>query len=136
MDINAVFTGLANGADTIAGLNCFAYAPDAVPPPAFFPFDVDIDFDKAFARGMDALIVRCRLLVSHADDRSGQKALKEYLAGSGSKSIKQALEADRTLGGACHDIHVQRATGYGLYEHALNQFFGAEFTALVIGSGV
>lgn len=136
MDVDAVFQGLATQAAAITGLNTFGFAPDSVPVPAFFPVDLDIDFDQAFAHGMDDWIVTCRLLVSEADDRSGQKELKDFLKASGSKSIKAALEATpRNLGGACDDLHVKRAHGYGRYEHAGNHFYGATFVVRVIGVG-
>ena len=81
---------------------------------------------------MDQYIVRCRLLVSHADDKAGQAALRDYLKASGPQSIKAALEAaPRNLGGACDDLNVQRASGYGMYEHNGNHYYGAEFTVLI-----
>lgn len=136
MDVSAVFAGLAARAATITGLRCFDYAPDSVSEPCFFPVDVDIDYDQAFAGGMDQYTVRCRVLVSRADDRAGQAALKDYLKTSGSKSVKAALEAaPRDLGGACDDLNVQRASGYGLYEVAGTHYYGAEFTVLIIGAG-
>jgi hypothetical protein len=136
VDVAAVFTGLANKAATITGLRCFDFTPDSIPEPCFYVHDVDIDYDVAFSGGMDQFIVKCRLLVSHADDRAGQKSLKDYLRAAGPKSVKAALEASpRTLGGACDDLNVQSASGYGLYEHAGTHYYGAEFTVLVIGPG-
>ena len=52
-------------------------APDDL---AVFPVDVDIDYDQAFGGGMDQFTVRCRLLVSHADDRTGQAVAQLNLA--------------------------------------------------------
>jgi hypothetical protein len=134
MDVSAVFTGLAERAATISGLRCFPYLPDSIPEPAFFPADVEIDYDQAYAGGMDQYTVRCRLLVSRADDRAGQGALNAYLAATGPKSVKAALEtAPRTLGGACDDLTVQRAAGYAIYQHNGTEYYGAEFTVLIIG---
>jgi hypothetical protein len=135
MDVDQVFAGLATAAETIADLNAEAYCPDAISPPAIFPAEVEITYDKTFKRGFDAFQVTLRLLVSHADDRAGQKQLKDYLAGSGALSVKQALEADQSLGGACDGLRVQAARGYGLYEHNGQQFYGAELTVYVIGKG-
>lgn len=135
MDVDAVFAGLATAAETIAELNAFPYAPDAISPPAFFPVEVEINYDKTFVRGYDGFQVTTRLLVSHSDDRAGQKQLKDYLAGSGTKSLKQALQADQSLGGACDALRVQTARGYGLYEHAGKEYYGAELTIYVVGKG-
>lgn len=130
-----MFTGLRNAAGTITGLNVFEYVPDSISPPSFFPVEVEIDYDLTFARGMDAFTVTARLLVSQADDRAGQQTLKSYLVGSGPQSLKQALQADRTLGGACDALQVKSVRGYGRYEHAGQHFYGAEFSIYVIGQG-
>ena len=135
MDINEVFAGIAARADTIAGLRGLQYMPDAVTPPMFAPMDVEGEFDKTFGRGMDELSVRCLLLISRATDKQGQAKLNAYLSGSGAKSIKAALFADRTLGGSCDDSHVVRFTGYGQFEHAGITYYGAEFFVRVIGEG-
>lgn len=127
--------GLATRAKTIAGLQAFGYVPDLIPPPSFFTADVEIEYDSTFGRGMDTVYVTCRLLVSHADDRSGQRQLDGYLKGAGPKSVKAALEGERTLGGACDDLRVIRVSGYGLYEHGNERFYGAEWRVLVIGEG-
>lgn len=130
-----MFTGLRDSAGAIAGLGVFEYAPDAITPPVFFPTEVEIDFDQTFGRGMDAFTVTCRLLVSKADDKAGQKTLRSYLIGSGPLSIKAALQADRTLGGACDALHVKSFRGYGEYEHNGQHFYGGEFSIYVIGQG-
>lgn len=141
MEVEAVFQGLADAAKTITGLRCHPFAPDAVSPPTFFPVELDIAYDQTFRGGMEAYTVTCRLLVSRSDDRSGQKKLHGYLKPAGATSIKAALEATRTpasgaLGGACHDLQVRKASGYGLYEHPIGTFYlGAEFEVYVIGRG-
>ena len=135
MDVEQVFAGLRDSAGTITGLNVFEYAPDSITPPSFFPAEVEIDWDLTFARGMDAYTVTTRLLVAKADDRAGQKTLKGYLAGSGALSLKAALQADRTLGGACDSLQVKSVRGYGVYEHNGQHFYGAEFSIYIIGQG-
>lgn len=135
MDVEAVFAGLRNAAGAITGLNVFEFAPDSITPPVFFPHEVEIDFDQTFGRGMDAYTVTARLLVAKSDDRAGQKTLKGYLVGSGPLSLKQALQADRTLGGACDALQVKSVRGYGVYEHNSQHFYGAEFSIYVIGPG-
>jgi hypothetical protein len=135
VDVEAVFTGLRDSAGAITGLNVFEYTPDAITPPVFFPVEAEIEFDQTFARGMDAYTVTARLLVAKSDDRAGQKALKGYLAASGPLSLKAALQADKTLGGACDALHVRSVRGYGVYEHNGQHFYGAEFAIYVIGQG-
>lgn len=135
MDVEAVFVGLRDNASTIPDLRCFEYVPESIAPPTFFPVEVEIDYDRAFNRGMDELTVRCQVLVSRSSDRSGQRLLKGYLAGAGPLSLKAALQSDRTLNGACDDLRVRRVAGYRLYQHGNSEFYGAEFDIHIIGEG-
>jgi hypothetical protein len=84
---------------------------------------------------MDEITVSCRLLVSRATDWAGQAQLDAYLIGSGTNSIKAALESDRTLGGKCDDSNVTRISGYHQYEVGSTYYYGAEISVHVIGSG-
>jgi hypothetical protein len=137
MDIQAVRQGLADRADTIAGLNVTAHVPDSVSEPHFFPAEVDVDYDKTYGRGMDELMVTCRVLVGRPGDESG--LLAGYLKGSGATSLKAAIEGTvgvaQTLGGACHDLRVERVQGYRFYEHNGSKYVGAEIVVKVIGEG-
>jgi hypothetical protein len=141
VDIETVFTRLAEAAEEIEGLRCFDFVPDAPNPPCFFPAEMEIDYDQSFRGGLEAWVVTCRLLVPRSDDRSGQKELQSYLKRTGATSIKAALEATRVpgagaLSGACHDLHVRKAGGIGLYEHPVGSFhFGAELEVYIIGRG-
>ena len=136
MDISAVRAGLAANAATLGGdLTTFGFVPDAIVPPAFYAGEVEIDYTGAMARGMDVLTVTCRILVGRAEDKSSQSLLDGYLDGGGSGSLKTALEADCTLGGACDDLMVLRVQGYHYYELAGSTYVGAELVVKVIGSG-
>lgn len=141
MDIALVRTRLAEAVSTITGLKTFSYVPDSMPEPAFMVGEVEIEFDRTFGRGQDEMTVTCRVLVSRADDRSGQSKLDGYLAGSGLLSIKAALEAARgapgspALGGACDDFRVERVLGYQVYTVGDARYYGADFIVRVIGSG-
>lgn len=131
--------GLADAVDVIDGLHAFGYLPDSIDPPVFAAGEVQINWDQVEEGGWDEFVVTCHLYTSTADDRSGQKLLDRYLARNGDDSIKQALEADKTLGGACQTLHVQRATGYGKYRIAsLEQpevrYYGARLNVRVWGS--
>ena len=142
MEPGAIRDGLAAAVKTgVPSLNTFGYCPDAIPEPCWYAGEVEIDFDRAFGRGMDELRITCRLLVSRADDKSGQAALDRYLAGSGPDSVKAAIEAARgapgeaALGGLCDDLHLMRVQGYRMYQVGEVQFYGAEMIVRIIGEG-
>ncbi|GLZ36215.1 hypothetical protein Lesp02_84020 [Lentzea sp. NBRC 105346] len=136
MDVVAVFEGLAEAASSIEGLRCSAFMPDSISPPVFYPVELEIDFDLSYGRGHDDFNpVVCRVLVPRSDDRSGQKLLQQYMKGAGPLSVKRALEADRTLGGACSSLHVAKVRGMGQYEHGVYDYIGADWLVRVIGRG-
>ncbi|GIJ51321.1 hypothetical protein Val02_82070 [Virgisporangium aliadipatigenens] len=140
MEISAVRKGLAAVvAAAIPELNCFGYVPNSIPEPAFVAGEVEVDFNKAMNRGLDQVSVRCRVLVSRAEDEAGQALLDAYLSGSGPESIRAAIEGtpgvSQTLGGVCDDLVVERIRGYRMYTVAGTEFYGAEFLVTVIGKG-
>jgi hypothetical protein len=49
------------------------------------------------------------VIVGRMSDRSSSDRLDAYLAPSGSQSVKAAIEADKTLGGACSSLIVTDA---------------------------
>lgn len=127
--------GLATNLATITGLRVSSFAADKVSVPAAVVGEVRIEFDKTFGRGLDEFEVKVRVYASRADDRAGQDKLDGYLAGSGSGSVKAALESDRTLGGVAQTLRVTDVDGYGVYEVAGMQYVGAEFTVTVWAAG-
>lgn len=129
---------LPNG---IGKLLCTGYVPDTVVTPCFYVAEVEINFDKAHARGMDELLFTARAYTSRSDDKAGQKLLDALLSTSGPSSLKRAIEVARggpgemALGGLADDLHVQRVQGYRWFEHGTSTYLGAEFAIKVIGSG-
>ncbi|MFY1669495.1 hypothetical protein ACN27G_06005 [Plantactinospora sp. WMMB334] len=113
------------------------YVPDAATPIHFYVAEFEIDYDQTYGGLMDVQVV-CRLLTSRGNDRSGQAALKPYMARRGDKSLKYALEGDpgvpQTLDGACHDLHVRRLQGHRLYKVGEDYFYGAEWLVRVVGT--
>lgn len=147
MQISAVREALADAARAVvvpagsAKLTCTGYVPDAVTAPHFFVAEYEQDFDKVMGRGLDELMFTSRVLVSTTDDKAAQRILDGMLSGSGSASLKQAIEAargtpgDYALGGLAHDLHVTRVQGYRWYDHAGTTYVGAELMIKVIGEG-
>lgn len=133
--IVAIRDGLAANLGTISGLRAFSYMPDRVSVPAAIVGEVGIDFDLTFGRGLDQFAITVRVYVSKASDRAGQDKLDGYLAGSGASSIKAAIEADKTLGGAAQTLKVVAVTGYGVYEVGGVDYLGAEFSVVIYASG-
>lgn len=133
MDISALRQGLADAATRVEGLNALGYAPDAVAEPVFYPEQMDLEYRGA---GDVRIEVTCWVLVSRTDDKSSQAKIDAYISPVGEQSIKRAVETDRRLGGACHDLIVRRVSAYRWYTVAEINYIGAEITVEVIGLSI
>ena len=91
------------------GIRVYDTIPDVVVPPAAVVGQLDFTFDIDNARGLDQASVDVYVIVQRISERSGQDKLDELLAGTGSKSIKTAIESDRTLGGLVNTLRVLTA---------------------------
>lgn len=134
-DVQAIADGLATRLATIAGMRTSSHVADAVSVPHASIALESIEFDRAMGRGLDELTFTVRVYTSRASDRAGQKALYGYLVGSGAKSVKAAIEGDRTLGGAASDCRVSDVQNVGVYEAGGTDYFGADFTVTVYATG-
>jgi hypothetical protein len=109
MTPNGVRAGLGTALDTITGLRVFDYVPDSLSPPAAVVEPLEVDYDEAMRRGLDFYRAFILIIVGRMSDRSSQDRLDAYVAGSGASSVKAALEADKSLGGACSTLQVTSA---------------------------
>lgn len=117
---------------TITGLEALAYIPETVVPPVALVDQLEIDFDAAMARGLDTAHVDVLLIVQRMDVQSGQDALDGYLAGTGSGSVKAAIEADKTLSGSCSDARVLSASP-GTYSSQGIDFLAYRYRVRIYG---
>jgi hypothetical protein len=108
MTPTGVRTGLGTALDTITGLRTFDYVPDSLSPPAAVVEPLEVDYTQAM-RGLQMFRAFILVIVGRMADRSSQDRLDAYVAPSGGSSVKAALEADRTLGGACSTLDVTTA---------------------------
>ena len=133
MDIAAIRAGLAAAVvNSISGMQTMPTVPDRIDPPTFSAGEVEIDYNQTSSvGGLTVLLCKGRLYSSRADVAAGQANLDGYLAPTGALSIKAAIEADKTLGGACRTLHVERAHGYGRYEVGGVDYYGIQLDVRV-----
>lgn len=132
-DVVGAMSGLADAVDTIAGLRVFDYVPDSISPPAaVVAWPEAVEYDYTAARGCDRLVIPVQVMVGRMSDRTSSAAICGYLAGSGAGSVKSAIEADATLGGAVESVRVQEAEVV-VMSVAGTDYLAAIFTVEVIG---
>jgi hypothetical protein len=126
-DINAIAQALANRVAT-TGVRAFPNAPGQVVPPAV----VVIPDRPAILYGqtMDGevnLNFLAIVLLSAANDSSGQTALNNFVASSGAQSVNAAVQGDPSLAGTVEFAVVVSVGTYGMIEYSGQQYIGASF---------
>lgn len=124
--------GLVTNLSAVSGVQWSPYLLSSPTPPAGHVIPSEIAYDRTMHRGMDEVRMTVQAFVALGLDRAAQMALDELLAPSGSRSVKTALEADRTLGGKVQDVWVSGMTGYTLVTIPdRGQMLSAEWTVIV-----
>jgi hypothetical protein len=104
-----VLDGLVTRLRTIDGLRAYDRPADISAAPAAFTLLEAVDFQNAFALGDPRMEITVTVIVARTSDRAAYERMSEYVAPTGSRSVRAAIEADRSLGGVCQTLIVQRA---------------------------
>jgi hypothetical protein len=131
MTVSGLRTGIATNLATISGLRTAATVPSDPKPPVAVVMPNSINFDTAFARGLDEYEFIVLVIVGKVDDRTAQNALDGYCNPTGAESVKTAIERDKTLGGNAQTLRVTNMRNYSALSIAENTYLAAEFTVQV-----
>ena len=126
--------GLKNNLKNIDDLRIYDIMPDVVVPPSAIVGQLDFTFDLNNSRGLDQANVDVYVIVQRFSERSGMQNLDKFLSGSGNYSIKQAIESDRTLGGACNTLRVTSAES-GTYTSGDVDYLSYRYRVTIWGQG-
>lgn len=119
-------------AQEIHGLNCYDRIPGRIDPPAFVVGMPDpLEYNLTYGPTAGTWLFPARLYVARVDLDNAQTLLDQYIAPTGSMSVKQALEA--TAVDACWDaITVLSVGDFGEYTIANIAYLGCQFQVEVI----
>jgi hypothetical protein len=131
-DVSALRAGIATNLATVSGLRTAATVPDQINPPVAVVMPTSITYDTAFARtGGDEYEFSVMVIVGRVDERMAQNKLDAYCSGSGTQSIKAAIQSNRTLGGQAFDCRVTSLRSYNQISVADVTYLAAEFVVQV-----
>ena len=102
-DIDAMAQGIATNLATIAGIRTYAEIPDNPNLPAAIVSLNSVDYDQAFQGGLTNYQFAVTVIVSRVTERRAQEKLNDLVSPTG---VKEAIQSDRTLGGAAFDCVV------------------------------
>lgn len=111
---STVRANLKTALQSISGLRVFDYVPDSTNVPTNNAFAIvgqlNMNYDYTLNRGFDSATCNIIVIVGRMSEKDGQARLDGLLQSSGSTSIKAAVEADKTLGGAVQTLRVVSAS--------------------------
>ena len=123
--------GLATRLGTISGLRTTTETPDTISPPIAIVNVQNVNFDRAFQRGLDEYNFVITVIVGRVGERSAQRLLDSYVSSTGASSVKLAVESDKTLGGKCDSLRVTDMRNYGSLVIGEITYLAAEFNVVV-----
>lgn len=131
--VTQVMDGLRARLATITGLRAFSYQPDQLNPPIGFPVLNSVTYHRAFNGGDVVFNVAVIVIVGRYLDRTADALLDKYLSYSGTDSIREALEADKTLGGICQTLKVESSANVTSLNAGDAEFLEVRFLVEVHG---
>ena len=130
--ISDLRNGLAANLATISGLRTSATVPDSINPPIAVVMPASVTYDIAFARtGGDEYEFTVLVIVGRVDERTAQNRLDAYCSGTGTGTIKAAIESDKTLGGKAMSLRVTSLRNYNQLTVGDTTYLSAEFVVQV-----
>jgi hypothetical protein len=133
MIIGDVMDDVGSRLETIPGLRVLPYEADDVNvPAAMISLPTNLDYSRAYARGMDSITLNIIILVSSVNDRIRRNEITPYGDGSGTKSIKQVLESGKY--GSFDTIFVPRGN-FDVINISELKYLGIRFVVTVTGQG-
>jgi hypothetical protein len=132
IQISKVRDAIGKNIESISGIRIYDTIPDVVVPPCAVVGQLDFTFDVDNARGLDQASVDVYVIVQRISERAGQDKLDQLLGGTGNKSIKTAIESDRTLGGLVNTLRVISAES-GTYQTGDQTFLSYRYNLTIWG---
>lgn len=105
MSITQIRTELASNIGSISGIRTYADIPDNPAMPAAVVTLANVSYDQSFQRGLVEYNFIVTVIFGRIATASAQRNL-DALISTGDRSLKAAVEADKTLDGNAYDTRV------------------------------
>ena len=109
MSITDLRTGIATNIGTIPGLRTYADIPDNPAMPCAVVQLQSTEYDRAFQRGLTEYRFVVTVIFGRIATAQAQRSMDQLIS-TGERSLKAAVESDRTLGGKAFDTVVTEMT--------------------------
>lgn len=120
--VSQVLNGLKDALSTIPGLRTFTFQPAQLNPPVAYPVVTQVNYHRAMRGGLVVYDCFVYVIVGRYTDDRANADLDGFLAFSGAKSIRAALESDETLGGVAQSLTVNSSTDISAVQQSDAEF--------------
>ncbi len=132
MSITDIRNGLETNLETVAGLRAYSEIPENPQVPCAVVQLQTIEYDQAFQKGLVFYNFEITVIVGRFSVQQAQENLNDYADNKGAKSVKTAIESDKTLSGTAFDVHVTTMTGISALDlNDGNNYLGMTFSVTV-----
>ena len=132
MSITAIRQGIEANLETISGFRAYSEIPENPQTPCAVVTLNNIDYDLAFQKGLTEFSFTITVIVGRFSVVQAQQNLNDYANNSGAKSIKTAIESDRTLSGSAVDVRLVSMNSISALDlNDGNNYLGMEFSVTV-----
>jgi hypothetical protein len=90
-----------------------------------------VSYWNDFSGGLVEVPFTVTVVVGRSSERASQKSLYAFMSYSGDKSIREAIEADRSLGGVCQTLLVDSASNIRMVSQGDADYLAVDFSVTV-----
>jgi len=123
--------GLADRLKTIPGLRVSALVPEQINPPMAVITRSSVNYHRDMRGGTTEWTMQVQLLAGRMADQQAQRTIDAWLDWDGTSSVRAAIEADRTLGGAAQTCIVTDAESLTSIQVGDSEYLGVIFNVTV-----
>jgi hypothetical protein len=129
--VTGMRTALASNLGTISGIRTYADIPDNPMMPAAVVGLQSVDYNQAMARGLTEYNFVVTVIFGRVATSQAQRSMDQLIDDEGGRSIKTAIESDKTLDGNAFDVRVSEMTNIQSVTIGDITYLTADFAVIV-----
>jgi hypothetical protein len=124
-------TALASNLGTISGIRTYADIPDNPMMPAAVVQLESVSYDQAMQRGLTEYRFLVTVIFGRVATSQAQRSMDQLIDDGGGRSVKSAVESDKTLNGNAFDVRVSEMTNITAITIGDITYLSADFAVIV-----
>lgn len=129
--LSEIKDGLAGRLKTVPRLRVAAQIPEQVNPPMAVISRATVNYHRAMGGGATEWTMQVQLIAGRMAEKQAQRTIDAWLSWDGAQSIRAAIEADGTLGGAALDTVVTDADALSTFQIGDSEYVGVTLNVTV-----